>query len=1315
MVSKQSKLNCEVLYDDLGFELRWVMDGDDIVMQLVGRVDPGEYMAVGLGKDDAKSDMINSDAVVAWIDEKAKRGFAVDYFLGSKEQCVGSKGACPDVKVSKTASDSITLLHASLVNGFSMLTFKRPQLGVDDLLDQHVYSDGQQAINWAIGPLNDKQEVSFHRLHSVGNSFIDFARTPKWNCPSPDGPLPDGSSPHTTITTTTTSTTTVLPPLSRGNLISPPTLPSGLRRSPLTPLTSENVQAWEIPAIICPADRTFRAQIGPTGGRKGYQAITGKVGWGIAWYINGLLIPELVVQRGKTYTFIVEGGNDPNHSSRRHPFYITDNAEGGYDYRTDEERAQQRIFGGAAVRADGQVVPTAEGRLCEWKPTDVKNSNPDSFEDFFSFQRTLNLQCQAGKEAIIRWTPDSSTPDTLYYQCWTHRLLGWKIRVVDSCENIAAASSSQRIRTTTGSNSRRNMQENNRKKISSHEDYYAPLDLMRMNHNHRSQEHRPQEHRPQEQRQQSHSPVPAGSVVKAVTASSPSSSSSSTPSLLSVTSAPLTVIPYGINVRSSENNNHHDQSRTRRKNSHRNDKPQTNSKRLNSNSNVFSENALHFNMQPQLESHWMYTTQTGSYEPHLPLLPPPPPLLHHVRHSPSRSNDNPVMTFEPFFLPSYPLPPLMDDHPPVYIRQKLPPPIPLPKDQPLPSKPAHLSSITHAHLKVNRESVVNQKESHVGNEREAGRGNFLAHQPLYGGFVPLVKKKVLSTTPSPVKPKQHSLNHASGHDKVDKNILNVSHTTSKKDNNRNQDRHDKYDDSLRVSSSLPRNENILDSGAQNISRYGYPYYTSDGTYSSNRISVPSSSSDSSPVLKVKESINKMNNLPPLPYQRPLDPSYDPSKETSMTDSMIAMERDSKMSSSVVRPTHHSDEDGVSGPMFGSRHSSTRFSSLRNRKKATTARTRDTTTTTIPSSFPSSIYYYDRNQETSSPPSSSTASPSTAFSSTAPSSTASPSTAKAFASYSFSSPSTSYSMMTTSAAPASTEGTSSTNGVTNDMASSEKAFFDNKNRRKDSLRVKAIEIPSTSYSPTSTSMSSYYSSYSSPALLSSSIFDASSSTSSSFSFPTTSFTDSPASSFINIRSSDSASSSLPMTTSSFMTTLKYNRNYKQDHNNSNNSNNHAGSTAGDAILEVIDDDTVSTTMSPITTTMPYSVSLSYASPVTSDPDLKHHQIYGSSKKRNTTSQDTGISYNPVYYGAENSINISSTDHTILNHILSLIAVGESPPEVKVFTKPSRDGMQGAFSTHVEVHQRLPSSSHSFSRSKRNAFFASRSRSGFRSRS
>ena len=71
----------------------------------------------------------------------------------------------------------------------------------------------------------------------------------------------------------------------------------------------------------------------------------------------------------------------------------------------------------------------------------------------------------------------------------------------------------------------------------------------------------------------------------------------------------------------------------------------------------------------------------------------------------------------------------------------------------------------------------------------------------------------------------------------------------------------------------------------------------------------------------------------------------------------------------------------------------------------------------------------------------------------------------------------------------------------------------------------------------------------------------------------------------------------------------------------------------------------------------------------------------------------ITYNPIYYG-DNTVtgsgNLSaSTDHTILNHILSLIAVGEAPPEVKVFTKPTP--IEGAFSTHVEVHQRYPRAS------------------------
>lgn len=47
--------------------------------------DVGEYMAFGLSKDDTKTKMVGSDAVVTWIDHQG-RGHAVDYYLGSKEQ-----------------------------------------------------------------------------------------------------------------------------------------------------------------------------------------------------------------------------------------------------------------------------------------------------------------------------------------------------------------------------------------------------------------------------------------------------------------------------------------------------------------------------------------------------------------------------------------------------------------------------------------------------------------------------------------------------------------------------------------------------------------------------------------------------------------------------------------------------------------------------------------------------------------------------------------------------------------------------------------------------------------------------------------------------------------------------------------------------------------------------------------------------------------------------------------------------------------------------------------------------------------------------
>jgi len=144
-------------------------------------------------------------------------------------------------------------------------------------------------------------------------------------------------------------------------------LEESLLRNPTKPVNSNG--AWDIPAIQChePEDGVFYAQMGPTGGKHGYPAITGgsfksginyshytritiflifiiflyilgHVGWGISWYINGLLIPEIHVVRGRTYTFVVEGGNNPDIPAKYHPFYISDDPVGGYEHKREEEK-----------------------------------------------------------------------------------------------------------------------------------------------------------------------------------------------------------------------------------------------------------------------------------------------------------------------------------------------------------------------------------------------------------------------------------------------------------------------------------------------------------------------------------------------------------------------------------------------------------------------------------------------------------------------------------------------------------------------------------------------------------------------------------------------------------------------------------------------------------------------------------------------------------------------------------------------------------------------------------------------------------------
>jgi len=80
---------------------------------------------------------------------------------------------------------------------------------------------------------------------------------------------------------------------------------------------------------------------------------------GLAWYVNGYLIPEIWLKRAITYAVHIYGGNNPHSSQYYHPFVITDEPNGGYDGMTDVAQKHTRILAGVQYTLRRQARPTS--------------------------------------------------------------------------------------------------------------------------------------------------------------------------------------------------------------------------------------------------------------------------------------------------------------------------------------------------------------------------------------------------------------------------------------------------------------------------------------------------------------------------------------------------------------------------------------------------------------------------------------------------------------------------------------------------------------------------------------------------------------------------------------------------------------------------------------------------------------------------------------------------------------------------------------------------------------------------------------------
>nr|CAD7425672.1 unnamed protein product [Timema monikensis] len=444
--------NCRQLLKER-LQVHWELQGDWVQIQLAARMREDQYMAFGLSGEQGRPSMVGGDVVVAFYDSEKGTFQAEDYYMSATAQCDGKNGVCPDERIG--GRNDVTLVSGERKDGVTTIVYRRPLQTNEPINDRGIPVDGDVSVIAAIGPLNSRKEANAHAISdkTTDDIRIDFSSRDDHACTISLFDLPEETGlqpwPPAIITGENLFSVRIGPtggkrgytPLTAHRSILRRAVPTSypptqrdIQCSNLLPTSSPWYQVPSCPNLLptSPLYNLMPNYNHPIQTNSSWSPILScrQPSWGIAWYINDMLIPEIYVERGQTYSFVVEGGNDRTNPARYHPFYITDSKEGGFGQKSEADQKKQRVFGGVSYDAEGYPYPTAAGRYCEWTHKTIDKSAET--QTFDSYLQTLRLVCDDGEPAYLNWTVVPETPEILYYQCYSHNNLGWKIHVVDA-------------------------------------------------------------------------------------------------------------------------------------------------------------------------------------------------------------------------------------------------------------------------------------------------------------------------------------------------------------------------------------------------------------------------------------------------------------------------------------------------------------------------------------------------------------------------------------------------------------------------------------------------------------------------------------------------------------------------------------------------------------------------------------------------------------------------------------------------------------------------------------------------------------------